>query len=437
MLSRRRNSRQPFRWISALTFNITLLILGYVISLLIVENRTALGEEYVASSEAVSATRDEMSKLFSKLVPASAEPRNFWAGQIDSQLREDDLITTRGLLMAAPDMLDRKDAGAVLAAANTETAGRLDERLLSAATLFLPDDVRARYERQTAPDQVESLSINTSLPTTSAAEGTDVSPSGDDDTSATASPRSPTAGTRFDPAQNAFNVLGSERDLAYQSAGWLRGDRTDVFSLSLSGLGLAAMQGKFPNVELSDDILRGASLVKSARRAGRLQPQFADLLESRLERAIPEQALRTELDATFNSGGSIFIEGDAILDAFVRAADEDWLAPLFEDLERIAHLAEGRPNSAGLTILETVSSYRDLKRAELITIAGGDRAVALAEYYGQDSLEAAQTVMDWTMKLVLLIMVMVALIVFLGWLAFSTFSQSMGRKDSYSRSFSY
>ena len=75
-------------------------------------------------------------------------------------------------------------------------------------------------------------------------------------------------------------------------------------------------------------------------------------------------------------------------------------------------------------LIETISSQSDLKRAELISQAGGDRAIALAKHYGEDALNAATTVMDWSMKLISLIAGFIVLSVLMGLIALSTFTRS-------------
>lgn len=435
MSAKRRRSKKPFSWFSAVVFNMLLLVLAYLTASLIVENKRAIGEEFVTSSEAVTATREEIAGMFADLVPANADPRSFWAGEIHKQLSENDLVSARGLLMAAPSMLNKKDASAMLAAADTETEGRLDDRLLSAAKLFLPDDVRAKYERATSPNGFEKIDISDTASiedNTGNAKLESAFP-----VSAPAKDNADETDTTNTDLNSSLFVLGNERDLAYQSAGWLRGDRTDTFALSISGLGLAAQQNKFKTIKFTDTMLHGASLIKSARRADRLQPDFRQLLQDRLERAIPPARLKAALEKRFGEGGSIFIQSDAILAAFAEATDESRLGPFLSDLERMSRLSENRSQTSALTLIETVSSLRDLKRAELLAFAGGDRSVALAKYYGPDALDAAQTVLNWTMNLIVLIMSVVGLMAFLIWLAFSTLFKSFGRGDSFSQHYGY
>lgn len=423
MASSNKREKSPFAWFQALCLNLLFCVFAVAFGKLVVENRKALGEEFVNSSDAVIATQTAVSKAFSDLVPAGVNQRQFWADEIEKHIREGDVIVSRGLLLAAPDMLNRKDSGAILAAANTDRAGSEEERRLAAATLFLPDDVRARYERAISPSDIETLARNTPSETEPVLDENltteDELPLVDQEPP----PETSTSPTR------SFSVLGNERDLAFQAAGWLRGDKTDVTALRLSGLGLAVQSDRLQNVRDAASVIEGASLMKSARRAGRLQSSFEKMFERRLDEALSEEDLKNALTEAFGGSASLFIQSDAILDAFVLSINTQEIGPVFSDLRRIALLSDGRPQASTLTLLEAVKNQRDLKRAELLTFAAGDRAVALTEYYGNDALSSARTVLDWTMNLILMIAGVVFLLVLMLFLALSTLGQSFKDKS--------
>ncbi|MAI90544.1 hypothetical protein [Ponticaulis sp.] len=408
MRSRRQSHLRPFGWLSALIFNSLIFGCALLLIMIILETRQDSSSEFEPTSDALLATQQEMGKMFADLVPNGANQRSFWAGMVDREIRADDLTSARGFLLAAPQMLNRQDAAAVTAATTTDTTGSLDERLLAAAKLFLPDDVRARYERAVSP-QPRSFT-RTVTPTDETEDSSGLEEEVDTPEAIETAPD--------------FFVLGDARDLAYLSAGWVQGDRTDVFSLSISGLGLIAREGLLEDLELDERFYQGASLLKSAIRANRLDPDFENLLRFHLERAMPEDELRENLEAAFAGNSNLLIQTDVIFEAYADAVDTDRLRPFLIDLERIAELADGRTNSAALMLLETVSGQRDLKRAELISYAGGDRAIALAKHYGPDALDAAASIIDWSMHLIMLIAVLAGGIFVLGWLAFSTFLRS-------------
>lgn len=430
MRQRRQTSSSPFGWLSALSFHLLLVGCMLTLGLLIDETRRALGEEFEPTAEAVNATNQHLSDMFTEMVPRNMDARAFWAAKVDEEVRDDDLVSARGFLLAAPYMLDKRDAAAVTAAATTETTGRLDDRLLSAAKLFLPDDVRARYERAVSPP------ILTPTPGTDTADPVNLSesalsaPSEEEDATEVAD-ETPIAEEAPSPSsvRSSFFILGNARDLSYQSAGWIRGDRTDVFSLALSGLGLIAQEGLIEGFEPDPKFYQGASLVKSATRARRLDPEFEELLRTRLHRAIPEDILYANLQEAFSTNSNLLIQSDVVFKAFADSVDKSRLAPVASDLLRIAELADERTTFAALTILETVTSLRDLKRAELISHAGGDRAVTLAKYKGSEALDAATTLMDWTMRLIILCIVLSAIFLIMGWLSVGTVLRSLNRRN--------
>ena len=418
MRSRSRNSQRSFGWISALIFNILLIISGIVVFLIIQETRNARGAEYEPTSEAITATQDRMGRMFADLIPSHENNRQYWAELIDAEVRQGDITSARGFLLSAPYMLNRQDAAAVSAAASTESTGQHDDRLLTAAKLFLPDDVRARYERAVAPPVMDM----TPVPPAEAAETeTETMPETEEDGLQSEALIEDETDAAPEPE---FFVLGDARDLAFQSAGWIRGDRTDVFALSISGLGLIARDGLLDELELDSRFFEGASLLKTAIRADRLAPDFERTLRDHLERAMPEDTLRANLEAAFASNSNLLIQTDAIFAAFAESVDQPRLRIFISDLERLAALNEGRATVDALMLIETISSQSDLKRAELISQAGGDRAIALAKHYGEDALNAATTVMDWSMKLVSLIAGFVVLSVLMGLIALSTFTRS-------------
>ena len=424
MRARRRKHTFPFGWLSAFSFHSLLLATGIVLCLMVSEMRTAMGVEFAPSRDALSATQEKLGEMFSDLVPEGANRREYWASRVDQEIRANDLVSARGFLLAAPYMLDRRDKDAITAAAATKTDGGQDDRLLNAAKLFLPDDVRARYERATAPVVVPpSEALNTP-----AAE-TPTEPGATDNEREIASeeidepPPEPQLTNNQNEAQ--FFVLGSPRDLAFQSAGWIRGDRTDVFSLSISGLGLVAQEGLLDGFDPDSDFYKGASLVKSAIRAGRLNPGFENGLRAKLERALPAEALKANLQSAFTENSNILIATDVVFAAFAKSINVDRLEPLAADFEHVAVLADRRTTTSALTLLETVNSQRDLKRAELVSMAGGDSAITLAKLSGADTLNAATTLMDWTMQLIVLIIMLAALTLVMGWLSVGTFLRSL------------
>ncbi|MAP95412.1 MAG: hypothetical protein CMK07_10715 [Ponticaulis sp.] len=427
MRHRRRSKKQPFGWISALIFNSLLLATAYVTGLVIIETRQALGEEFAPTREALDTTRANLGEMFTDLIPQGQEQRQAWADRIDQEVRNDDLASARGFLLAAPYMLNDRDAAAINAAARTDTSDDVNQSLLSAAKLFLPDDIRARYERAVSPPAISIKPTPTEeADAESATEEDEVSlvSTGIEDSFDEPLVEFGMAPSDDDASTHEFFVLGDARDLAFQSAGWVRGDRTDIYGLSISGLGLTAQEGLIDGFNPDHRFYEGASLMKSAMRANRLNPEFLELQRDRLEMALPREVLYDNLQIAFAENSNLLIQTDAVFGAFAESIDIERLMAVASDFERIAQLAEDQTMAASMTLLGTVSSLRDLKRAELVAVAGGDMAVTLAKYKGAETLGAATTIMDWTSRLVFLMSILGGLGFALGWLSLITFWRS-------------
>lgn len=431
MRARRRTHKFPFGWLSAFTFHGLLFAAGVIVCLLAMEMRNAMGDEFEPTRDAVTATRENLGQMYAGLVPDNVDRRNYWASRVDQEIRNNDLASARGFLLAAPFMLDHRDASAVTAAATSGTTGGLDERLLTAAKLFLPDDVRARYERATAPVNYETPAsdvpeeVNTEdADTTDIAVDQTVPEEEDLYASHTDDESLPSRSPHTDADETAFFVLGSPRDLAFQSAGWIRGDRINALSLRISGLGLVAREDLLDGFDADPRFFEGASLVKSAIRAGRLNDRFEDTLRSHLERALPEDRLKANLQMAFQQNSNLLIATDVVFGAFAKSIEVDRLNLIQADFQRIASLADKRSTIAAMTILETIESQRDLKRAELVSIAGGDRVIPLAKYTGSATLDAATTVMNWSMRLISLIALLAGVALLMAWLSVGTLLRS-------------
>ncbi|MEQ9316701.1 MAG: hypothetical protein RLN72_12680, partial [Henriciella sp.] len=157
-LRKRREKDRNGTWRQALLFNSLLL-------LLIVLGTRVLNNAYTAESvgdvpdvQARNETRREIDTAFQTIVPKGNVARAFWADQIARELEARDFSAARGYLLAAPVMLERDDSRAILAAADAEESGSQDQRLTKAALLFLPNEVRASYQRAIEPPRIEVTS---------------------------------------------------------------------------------------------------------------------------------------------------------------------------------------------------------------------------------------------------------------------------------------
>lgn len=427
-----RESSQPSSWRQALLFNSLLLLLPILAARIIAAAYTADIVSDPMSVEARAETRVQIDRAFGEIAPRGATARDFWAARISQTLRERDFVAARGYLLAAPVMLDRQDAQAVSAAAQAEERGTEDERLARAALLFLPDDLRASYERATEPPTIDSSEtpdrvVNSNvrmlneLPRTPEqapdAANTDPYEAGD----ASEPSGSPTANyTPFNARKDVF-LLGDFEDLARRTQSWLSGSDVNDTQLRFRALGL--LKASEDNAK-SRQFANAASILVAAHRANRLDKTFSNYLESRVEDALPLEPLKSALEAANMDVATISARAVAYVDAYRATIRPAALTRLSRDMETVARLAELTSSSGAMTLLENTSSPEDMRRVLLITEASGERAVALSREMGPKMLGLAQIGVKWTRDLILQVMGLMALGMALIWTTLSAFTQA-------------
>ena len=148
---RQREVERPSTWRQSLLFNSLILLIPIFAARIVIAAYTSDIATDPLSLEARTETRQQIESEFRKLAAPLGEERRLWAARIDQTLQERDFSSARGYLLAAPLMLNKQDSAAVLAAADAESSGSRDQRLARAALLFLPEELRASYQRSIAP----------------------------------------------------------------------------------------------------------------------------------------------------------------------------------------------------------------------------------------------------------------------------------------------
>lgn len=412
---REREFKRPSSWRQSLLFNSLLLLLPIMAARVITGAYTSDIATDPMSLDARTETRTQIERQLSELTGPKGNERAFWAGRIEQTLTERDFSAARGYLLAAPMMLDKQDAAAVKAAADAEQAGTKDQRMARAALLFLPDETRASYQRAIAPPPVPadpnaSTDTSTETPTEEPTEPTS--------TDITATP-TPTA----EPfsGQRSFFLLGDTADLTRRSQRWLAGERVDGLQLRLRALGLM-MRDK--DSDEARAFVSAASVLRAAHRAGRLNDRFERYLTGRVDDALPEESLRAELATSFEPVMTTAQRSETIIAAYENAIQPEALDRLARDMIIIARLAELTSSSGAMTLVEQASTPEDMRRALLVTEAGGERSVVLAREIGPKVLDLAQIGAKWTGNLIFQVMALMALVMALIWTTLSALTQA-------------
>lgn len=434
-IRKRREKDRNGTWRQALLFN-SLLLLLVVLGTRVINNAyTAESVGDVPDVQARNETRREIDTAFQTIVPKGNVARAFWADQIARELEARDFSAARGYLLAAPVMLERDDSRAILAAADAEESGSQDQRLTKAALLFLPNEVRASYQRAIEPPRIDVVAAeDVTLPATEEGETEEAvaevaSPSeespDDEATAATSEEASeasePEPEVQVDTLRStSFSMVGDRMDLVRRSQRWVNGDQVDTLLLRLIAISLL----KAEEPTQAEMYAKATSVIRAASRARRLTSQYSNYLDARVERAMPEsQTLQAVSGALSAVAPMSQLEGQ-VLDAYATSINPDGLQRLERDLRAIARLSDLTSPTGAVTLLETADSPEDVRKLQLVAEAGGDRAVALTKQIGPRIIGLAQIGVKWSLELILQLMALAGIAVALAWTAVSAVSNA-------------
>ncbi|MBO6694779.1 MAG: hypothetical protein JJ931_05100 [Henriciella sp.] len=419
---RQREIERPSTWRQSLLFNSLILLIPIFAARILIAAYTSDIATDPLSLEARTETRQQIESEFRKLPAPLGEERRLWAARIDQTLQERDFSAARGYLLAAPLMLNKQDAAAVLAAADAESSGSRDQRLARAALLFLPEELRASYQRSIAPPKMPD---GTEVSPETTEEVEDSTPEAENDApegAASTTRNSAQLAPLNEPfaGQRSFFLLGDPADLTRRSQRWLAEEQVDSLQLRLRALGLLTQDD--PDAE-AQAMFEAASIMRAAHRAGRLSDRFASYLKSRVEDALPEEILRAELNTAFETVMTTEARTVEVLDAYRRALQPEAQDRLVRDMVIIARIAELTSSSGAITLVEQATTPEDMRRALLLSESGGHRSVALAREMGPEVLSLAQIGVKWSRILVFQVMGLMALGMALIWTTLSALTQ--------------
>lgn len=399
-------------WMHAAIFNAMLVLLPVLAANVVSGVFATRDFPQTPRPAALEATRTEIKARFASLASDVDDRRDYWASLVDLQLRERNMPAARGFLLAATEMLDARDREAVIQAAPQAVPfGTEDEQLVGAALLFLPNDVRIRYETALLPPRLED-ETPTEPATLPAPETLEEEPAGMVYSSARVSPM----------GVGGFSVLGSYEDLVRNTRDWLAGEPDEAFTLRITALGLMADDLETP---VNVDLREAASLLKAANRAGRLTPGFRERLSYDLEQALPLSPLRLRMTEALSVVAPVSEQAEALHGVFRETLQMDGLGPLYSDTLQINEIVDATGPVATLSMLEHVESVIDLRRARLVAEAGGDRAIALEAMIGPSILMTARTGIDLSRRDVLEIMGLAAAAMALFWMVMLSMQRYM------------
>lgn len=417
-MNRRRKRRIPFAAYAALIFNGALVATPFMAAHMISQAYGGQKPAFQSTPDAIAATRQAMNERFEQIaVMDETSPRQVWSDLVRAALEEREMPRVRGLLLGAPAMLGETDAAALNERIKV-AAPAGDEAVIQAALTYLPDDLQDEYQRRTQPlmSMFQASAPASALPTATA--------------TATKANVAADARDADDEPRVATNRLGDLRQHTMAAVGWANDDNTDVPAFLLSGIGLI----------LADPEAReGASVAMSTLRMRTEAPvPFKSYLSKRIEDVVPVAEMKKVLGAELRNELRYTPESEAAVQrVFKTTIDRQKLEPLLAEFRILREIAHDTSVESAIDIVSRVKDGVDLRAAGLVSAAGGDRAVALAHYDGDNLLSTARTVVPWTTALKIQFTGLAACLLLLAFVALTTFWKSFRRNKPRKKSAVY
>lgn len=398
-MNRRRKRRLPFAAYAALMFNGALCASPFMAAHLV---SSAYGDRPTAfepTPEALAATRQAMEERFQQIAAGKeAEPTEVWASLVGESLQkqEKELPLVRGLLLGAPAMLNEPEGQALRARIEKVAKGPDDEAVLLAAVSYLPGDLQEVY-----------LNINQpGFPRFTASASAEA-----------VAGASPAASAPPVERRVEINRVGSLKGLTDTAVEWANDDTIEIHAFLLSGIAL---------IMADAEAREGASVAMPALRARTQAPvPFKAYLTRRIEEVVSIEAMQRLLAAELHYETGYTPDATAVVESAFRATvDAEKLKVLLDEFKILREIALDTSFEAAIAIVSRVENAVDLRAARLVAEAGGERAIALEHFDGENLLETARTVIPWTNALRLQAAGLAACLALLAFVALTTFWKS-------------
>lgn len=407
-MNRRRKRRLPFAAYAALMFNGALCAAPFMAAHLV---SSAYGDSptaFESTPEALAATRQAMEERFQQIAAGKeAEPTEVWASLVGESLRKEDkeLPLVRGLLLGAPAMLNEPEGQALRARIEKVAKGPDDEAVLLAAVSYLPGDLQEAYRNINPPAGPRFNASGTPEAVAAATGAAAAAP-------APAPVREPPAERRVE-----INRVGSLKGLTDTAVEWANDDTIELHAFLLSGIALIVADA---------EAREGASVAMPALRARTQAPvPFKAYLTKRIEDVVNVDEMHRLLAAELHYETGYTPDATAVVESAFRATvDHEKLKVLLDEFKILREIALDTSFEAAIAIVSRVENAVDLRAARLVAEAGGERAIALEHFDGENLLETARTVIPWTNALRLQAAGLAACLALLAFVALTTFWKS-------------
>jgi hypothetical protein len=175
-------------------------------------------------------------------------------------------------------------------------------------------------------------------------------------------------------------VFGDIRDVVREGKHLAMGEDTDRLVLGLAAAGLAVTAATYVSIGGAAPLRAGMSLVKDARKVGRLGEGLAEWAGRSAREVVDAPALQQAV-----ASGSVLRPGESVsaIKAAFRAEKAGGLVRLAKDVGRVTEKAGTR---GALDTLKIAEGPRDVARAARLAEAKGDQTRAILKILGRGAL---------------------------------------------------
>lgn len=200
-------------------------------------------------------------------------------------------------------------------------------------------------------------------------------------------------------------VIGDVRDLTIQTTKYFTGQEVDEFVFALSGIGLALTVGTYASAGAATPAKFGVSVIKFAKRTGRMTRRFAGFITHTTRAAVPFKTLTRNLAAVPYGQRIWRLETSGLQDdvaaVFAKSINKVELAKLervFDDL----HAVEKTTGSTETVVrtLKLVDTPEDLAKLRRVSETAGGKTLAYADSLGKRMLDSVKSTIKITAKII-------------------------------------
>jgi hypothetical protein len=175
-------------------------------------------------------------------------------------------------------------------------------------------------------------------------------------------------------------VFGDIRDLVRESARIASGEAADKLVMGLAGVGLAITAGTYASMGAGVPARAGLSVVKAARKTGRITAQMGEWLGRTLRQVVDWTALRQAVSSASLAQPAVAVRAAREAVKVERSRD---LMRMVSDVGRVQSRAG---TQAALDGLKISRGPRDVARVARLADAKGTRTRAILKLFGRGAL---------------------------------------------------